>query len=1084
MYKLNFSDHERLLEYRFKAYGAAFRIQNWFRNLKYRRKDRWRRNYSKFVAKLKREKILRRAIRKSRGYKFTRADLEIKIIRLNGICIVICRLIRGFLGRRRYKRLKIAFIKLLEVQMQKATVIQKTLRRTTVRTKYPLLGQRHRMLQAKRIRWERNNDMLRKYVQEHAENKTDDILSQDGSEDGSDDSNATDSLIVKQRKLFIPMQFLQRRSSFLFLNLKLGNQEYMENLNGPALKIQCCWRCKSARLRCKRKRNIQKFNHVSVISAWVHKIARKRRKLKALKIIQPVWRMQAQWRFLKQSSVVKIQSAWRTHITRKNFKKLLRLRYYCSLRLVHWARLQLLRRQRKLSLKRHRQLTELRNAGLSCFTATYTRWLAKYMWQGIRVKSYTSQHELQKVFQANSINGGLDAAKMVKLARECNGLLSDTLTANQIEIQFTKIKNPLEKRIDYSKFMDLIANLAILKFMAVDPSKVAMPDDAPTGTSAGTVTGAGTSTRNGVGSGAGSSRAGTTTAAVAASSASAGSPALPSDPNSVPASTKEQSGTSSTSSTAGAAAAADKIPINTFVFAGLKGRSALITRFVMEVLHTVPDYRRAVEYLDSKRLSATEITRLLMVDNVRSIQTFVRNRMAVRAITAQLAKLKLEKMKRRQHLAANVINGFIRGFLGRRFIKRLAQSMYTKFIDGATEREYWFNSRTNTSFWTKPALLGEFDCGLATRMPTPDEKYTVVCTSCNNITATCYCYQCDEPYCTMCYAMGHKSGQRKLHAPIIVDNCVQCEFQIGTRYCQSCTDSYCDSCFRYMHKKGRMRFHVSQRVCEVCDHCLDLSAQWVDTKPTSAVLGRSTGTSKLWCNRCFLQVKGEPAEAKAPYLTRLPFYGLTVKNYRKKALEEKRKKDISTAFETRKRELGKQKNEKAVRLVQRVYRGYCKRKSIADFIAMRKEFMRTREKETAQRENVLYQVSAVLGIAKALKGDTPLEKVMKLYPSYMHEILALSIDNNWSYACQLLAEHEERMKNAANSTLIQRIGARLKVSWHERQSSSAVQNYNKAAALFESNSKAFSMVCQVYVAQVVFLDVLFWFTIIISVAIA
>lgn len=989
-YQSNFSDEKHLLEYKFKGNGAAYKIQLWFRSLPYRRKQKWARLYQKFVEKLKREKILRRGIRKSKAYTFTRNDLADPNIRMFAICIVVCRVVRGFVGRKRFKRLRKATDDLSALRTSNAVLIQKVLRRTSVRTKYPLIGKRFRMLQGKRQKWERKTSEFSKHnhlpfngVRPLAQTMSRTSSSSSLNSDVEDPSGDV-------RRMPEHSHVLQRRSSFLFLNLKLGDVQHLATLHAPATVIQCLVRCFLARHKVVRKRKNRRFQLVALIKTWLTKIVRRWRRLKALRVIQPVWRRQAQHRFLRRACSVKIQAAWRTHVTRRNFRLLLRLRYFSSCKIIRWVRRQRARRKVNAQLRRERQLIEIRQAGISCYTATHTRWLAHYMWQGIKVKSYTSQHELQKVFQANSVNGGLEGAKMAKIAKECKDLVSDSLTLNQIEIQFTKVKNPAEKRIDYLKFVDLLCNLAVLKFMGVDPSRLAGAADE-----------------------------------------------------------KDKAGDSS-SAAPEVATDGEKISMASFVYAGLRGKPALVTRFVVEVLSSVVDYKRSVEFLDSKRTSAGAHTKMLMKDNVLSIQRFLRNRFAVRRITTGLAADKAKKVARRRSNASKVIQKLIRGFLGRRMIKRMAQRLYTKFIDGGTEREYWCNPRTNASHWTKPALLGEFDCGMATRMPSEEERYTVVCSQCATTTATAYCVQCDEPFCTMCYALGHRAGHRKKHEHLLIDNCVQCEFQVGTRYCSSCKDTYCDSCYKHMHKKGRLRFHIMDRNCEACEVCGDLSAQWEQTLAASAA--NDYKQTKLWCGRCYKEEHGvlpkDVPPQTPPTLTRLAFYGQNVKLHREKMDKQKRAADIAASFENRKKELQRLRQEKSARLIQRVFRGYLKRVEIAPFLAERREFMRLRAEEARERSKLLYKLSAMLGVAKALRSDTPLERVMKMYPSYMHHILGISVDNNWTYACKLLTDHEERLKGTPKTTFLQRTSARVAVSRRQKRFDKAARKLDEAAAQY------------------------------------
>ena len=164
------------------------------------------------------------------------------------------------------------------------------------------------------------------------------------------------------------------------------------------------------------------------------------------------------------------------------------------------------------------------------------------------------------------------------------------------------------------------------------------------------------------------------------------------------------------------------------------------------------------------------------------------------------------------------------------------------------------------------------------------------------------------------------------------------------------------------------------------------------------------------------------------------------------------------AFESRKKELLRQKQDKAVRFIQRVYRGYKKRQAIAEFISQRKHFMKMREEEAGERQKLLYKLTAALGFAKALQSDTPLERVMKLYPSYMHHILALSVNNDWTYACRLLNEHEEHLKTVPRSNILQRTVARLSLSWNRGKLERAESKHSVAAAQFETASQTLHIV--------------------------
>jgi hypothetical protein len=152
------------------------------------------------------------------------------------------------------------------------------------------------------------------------------------------------------------------------------------------------------------------------------------------------------------------------------------------------------------------------------------------------------------------------------------------------------------------------------------------------------------------------------------------------------------------------------------------------------VVPNLPEFNDVSYFLNAKSSRSLSITHV--ANTIADLQAFIRNRLYVRWLTRLLAATKKRKVDLHIYNSANCIQRCIRGFLGRRRIVRIAQAMYTKFLDGETDREYWCNTRTGNSFWTKPVLLGRFDCGMATRMPKQDEVFQVTCQVCNELTAT------------------------------------------------------------------------------------------------------------------------------------------------------------------------------------------------------------------------------------------------------------------------------------------------------------------------------------------------------------
>eukprot|EP01036_Dinobryon_divergens_P037185 gene37185-48595_t len=78
-------------------------------------------------------------------------------------------------------------------------------------------------------------------------------------------------------------------------------------------------------------------------------------------------------------------------------------------------------------------------------------------------------------------------------------------------------------------------------------------------------------------------------------------------------------------------------------------------------------------------------------------------------------------------LATIQIQRIYRGWLGRKRAVLNAQEVYVKCVDADAGHPYWFNNVTEASFWRKPKLLREFDCGEAVLMPPSNELCTAPC---------------------------------------------------------------------------------------------------------------------------------------------------------------------------------------------------------------------------------------------------------------------------------------------------------------------------------------------------------------------
>ena len=393
-----------------------------------------------------------------------------------------------------------------------------------------------------------------------------------------------------------------------------------------------------------------------------------------------------------------------------------------------------------------------------------------------------------------------------------------------------------------------------------------------------------------------------------------------------------------------------------------------------------------------------------------------------------------EKIKELKKVAANKIQGMIRGFIGRRQLMRMAQILYCKYVDPESQMPYWYNSRTKASFWKKPRLLGKLDCGMPIMMPSEAEMYDVQCSVCITESSRFFCDECDDSMCGKCFAKVHRRGVRAKHTRLDLTLCIQCDFQAGTKLCVQCKDSYCDNCFKIMHKKGRLRLHIYHWQVDACMSCQDRAAKW-------SLYDAYTGHYNLICGYCYLESSGGVPPRPSKECKRVKFQGKQVMEYRAEKENNFYKALTSEQYAIKQVELTKKKREVNATIIQRVYRGYKKRKDLAPFLLERKTFYQLRLAEMELRESVQHQVLAFFGVAPILKSDYTMERMKKQFPSYMHRIVGECINNNWSYACEVFKQEE------AYKAKLHKLNATTKIA--------LTVTYKKALSDYESAKKAF-----------------------------
>ena len=78
--------------------------------------------------------------------------------------------------------------------------------------------------------------------------------------------------------------------------------------------------------------------------------------------------------------------------------------------------------------------------------------------------------------------------------------------------------------------------------------------------------------------------------------------------------------------------------------------------------------------------------------------------------------------------------------------------------------------------------------------------------------------ECDECYCSTCYAEVHSGGKRALHKwkgfqarAVVCSVCTNCPAEVN---CFDCDSKFCSSCYKVFHSMGRKRNHKREKVLE------------------------------------------------------------------------------------------------------------------------------------------------------------------------------------------------------------------------------------------------------------------------------
>eukprot|EP01038_Epipyxis_sp_PR26KG_P013389 gene13389-17953_t len=220
---------------KFEEIGAIIKIQRWIRRFGFY-KIIWRRKNAKYLLNLISKKKVIKAINHTYQFRnLKQSEIDNNPVLYKTILSVIYqRIVRGFLGRKRFKRLKIENIKLKQMQLITSIIIQKNIRKYLIRKKNIKIGYRFLLLKKKKQKYQQKLQFM--------------ALLED---------------VDTKYNLY------NRRETFSFTNLRLGNINFLSVI-APinVLKIQCCWRRFKAMKRIKFLKFVRKIKLIKRIQSW------------------------------------------------------------------------------------------------------------------------------------------------------------------------------------------------------------------------------------------------------------------------------------------------------------------------------------------------------------------------------------------------------------------------------------------------------------------------------------------------------------------------------------------------------------------------------------------------------------------------------------------------------------------------------------------------------------------------------------------------------------------------------------------------------------------------------------------------
>lgn len=717
---------------------------------------------------------------------------------------------------------------------------------------------------------------------------------------------------------------IARRLSFSFPHLAIKSLENIDRMDAACFLIQKVW--KDAERRRRLFSSITLIQHPAAlrIARWMRSWVWRKRLRKAALVIQRQWRVNLASMLKKRNAVTKIQSLQRKRFAVRIVNDHRRSVHAAVASILSWARSLLASRLCRGRLIAMRCRYETRNSGRQMYEKTVLCTIVDELWDAVRKKKSNGFSELHKLFAQNSSNGTIDMGKTQKVLRDCGKLIgtkSTDIDVQDVELLFTRVKSPGERKLEYIQFVDLLHELAIVKYVSKMPINVDMDE-------------------------------------------------------------------------------------TNFKYCRKVGKAALVCKIIIDYIRKNSSFQHIEKEFGAECTYSR--ARSKVVSNALAIQRIGWGYLGRRRVAAIRYDMSDSIEKDRRYRAKLIIQRFGRSYLGRRFLVKLAQQMYVKCSDQDSKAVFWFNPRTGSSTWTKPALLRDLDCGETIRLPTENERFTLLCNECEETAASQYCDECNKAMCASCVKLLHRTAAKQGHTQVPLQMCVECEFQVPTRSCISCGDSYCDTCFLHVHRRGRLKLHTYQWLMKPCDICSNKAGQWCKVNPDNAF------HVVCMCTSCFIDLNGgERPKNRMNGVFLANYCGPAIEHYRKRKSDEVHRLKMEKQNKERVEFIASQKKLKAAVDIQRIHRGFFCRKSHAAFVADRMQFLQLRKEQMPIRDSLFYKFRDYFGLSPMLDSDTPKERVLKLYPQFLRATVTDCFQRQWPIATKYLLRLDRRKAQAA-----------------------------------------------------------------------